>query len=173
MIKPLLLFNHQLTRPSSSAKGSAKGSSGAGTTPVLSVTKFIHGEAKGEVMNSLGPPALIYMNISCFHFQVILQLVYFWCLKLINSVIWKQISYQFRHLVEIISCSQQLHNTVNSQVGKDQIGVLRTVVLIQKQLNSRNTTFTSKVSFSLKLFKQHTNKGIFLPFFVPEIKAKV
>lgn len=129
---------------------------------------------KEKLMDSLGLPVVIYMNFSCFCFQAILQLVYFWFLKPINWVIWKQITYQFRYLAEIIFCSQQLHNTVNSQAEKEPIEVFRTMVLIQKQLNSTNTTITSKIiNLSLLVFKQHTTKGIFLPFFIPEIKAKM
>lgn len=64
--KPLLLFNHQLTRPFANAKGSAKESSGVGITPVLSTTKFIHSEAKGEVNEQFGGHSVYLHELSLF-----------------------------------------------------------------------------------------------------------
>lgn len=56
--------------------GPAKESSGMGTTVVLSITKFIHGEAKGEVNGQFWAPS-VYLNdfFVCFYFQATLQLI--------------------------------------------------------------------------------------------------
>lgn len=65
----LLLFNHQLTRPFFSAKRSAKESSGLGATPVLSVTEFIHGEAKVEVNKQIGTLSVYLHELFFFLFS--------------------------------------------------------------------------------------------------------
>lgn len=129
----MLLFNHQLTRPFSNAKGSVEESSGLGATPVLSVTKFIHGEAKEDNKQ------FIYMNFSCFCFQAISQLIYFWFLKPINWVIWKQISHQFRYFAKIVfavnnSIIQFIAKLKRSQYESlEQWYLLRSILILEMQ----------------------------------------
>lgn len=53
-------------RPFSKAKDPVKESSGIGTTLVHSITKFIHGEAKGEVNEQFGALSVYLQELSLF-----------------------------------------------------------------------------------------------------------